>query len=54
MTPEDKFQEDIREILVVLGLGDHARPYSCHEVVQREILPAIRSLSAKPMGETNE
>jgi hypothetical protein len=35
--------EDVRAIAVALGLGDHARPYSAHEVVRREILPAIRS-----------
>lgn len=34
---------DIVEILDALGLGDHARPYSTHEVVQREILPRIRT-----------
>lgn len=38
-------QDDIGAILEALGLGDHARTYSPHEVVQREILPAIRELT---------
>jgi hypothetical protein len=36
--------EDLQAILRELGLSDSARPYSAHEVVQREILPAIRRL----------
>lgn len=36
--------EDLRAILRALGLSDGARPYSAHEVVQRDILPAIRRL----------
>jgi hypothetical protein len=40
----DVVHEDLRQILLALGLGDHARTYSSHEVVQREILPAIRQL----------
>jgi hypothetical protein len=42
--PGDVLHEDLRQILLVLGLGDHARPCSPHEVVQREVLPAIRRL----------
>jgi hypothetical protein len=34
-------QADLADILRALGLGDHARPYSPHEVVQREVLPAL-------------
>lgn len=37
--------DDVHTMLVALGLSDHARPGSCHRVVQDEILPAIRSLS---------
>lgn len=37
----DVIQEDVRQLLVALGLGDHARPASCHQVVQEEIIPAI-------------
>lgn len=32
---------DVLRILRALGLSDHARPYSCHRVVEDEILPAI-------------
>lgn len=31
-------------MLNALGLGDHARPISMHEIVQTEILPAIHRL----------
>ncbi len=37
--------DDVLELLRALGVSDHARPYSCHRVVQDEILPAIRSLT---------
>lgn len=43
-TTNDIMHEDLRLILVALGLGDHARTYSPHEVVHREILPAIGAL----------
>lgn len=35
------YNEDVAQILRALGLSDHARPVSAHEVVQTEILPAI-------------
>lgn len=35
------FNEDVAQILRALGLSDHARPVSAHEVVQTVILPAI-------------
>jgi hypothetical protein len=35
-------QADLARILRELGLRDHARPLSCHEVVEQEVLPAIR------------
>lgn len=38
--------EDVRQILAALGLGTHARSYSAHEVVQREVLPALLALRA--------
>lgn len=38
---------DLVAILAALGIGDHARPYSSHEVVQREVLPAIRAALAE-------
>jgi hypothetical protein len=39
--------EDVRAIAVALGLGGHARPYSAHEVVVREILPALATTAAE-------
>lgn len=38
------YQNDIRDLLLALGLSPHARPYSPHEVMWREILPAVRKL----------
>jgi hypothetical protein len=38
------FTEDIRALAVALGLGGHARPYSAHAVIHREILPALLAL----------
>lgn len=38
--------EDLRQMLRALYLPDNARPYSAHQVVQREILPAIRSIGS--------
>lgn len=38
------FQDDVRDLLLALGLSDHARPVSAHNVVQDEIIPAIRRL----------
>lgn len=40
-------QDDLAEILRALGLSDAARPYSCHETVLRDVLPAIRSLRSQ-------
>lgn len=37
----DAATEDVRSVAVALGLGGHARPYSAHEVVRREVLPAL-------------
>lgn len=37
----DALQEDVRDLLLALGLSDHARPTSCHRVVRDEILPEI-------------
>lgn len=39
------YLNDVGELLDALGLPLTARPISPHEVVQREILPAIRTLS---------
>lgn len=45
-TPDEREAvfEDLRAILRSLGLHDSARPYSAHEVVHREIIPAIEKL----------
>jgi hypothetical protein len=43
-TNSEVAQDDLAEVLQVLGLGDHARPISPHAVVQTEVLPAIRRL----------
>ena len=40
-TNDEIFTEDVRAIAEALGLGSHARPYSAHAVVHREILPAL-------------
>lgn len=41
---QDVIHADLVAILAALDISDHARPYSPHEVVQREVLPAIRAL----------
>lgn len=53
MSPSERevMLDDLDEILRALGLGDHARTYSPHEVVQREILPAIRELCSDQKAE---
>lgn len=40
----DLMHEDLGRILDALALGDHARPHSPHDVVQREVLPAIEQM----------
>lgn len=47
LSEQDVIHEDLRQILLALDLGDQARPYSPHEVVQREVLPAIRLLTGE-------
>lgn len=37
-------QDDLRQIMRELGISTHARPYSPHEVVQREVLPRLKWL----------
>jgi hypothetical protein len=44
-TPSDEVvHEDVRAMVKALGLGEHARPYSAHAVVHREVLPALERL----------
>ena len=43
-TASQVMQEDLGELLRVLGLGDHARPVSPHEVMANEVIPAARLL----------
>ncbi|MDP8961535.1 MAG: hypothetical protein M3N32_07980 [Actinomycetota bacterium] len=40
------FQDDLAELLNLLGLGTHARPKSPHHVFVDEVLPALRRLVA--------
>ena len=40
----DAAGDDVRQIVTALGLGDHARDISPHDVVQLEVLPAILKL----------
>jgi len=40
----DIIHADLTAIMEALGISTHARPYSSHEVVQREVLPAINRL----------
>ena len=42
--PWEVYQDDIHDLLEALDLGTHARPESPHEVLQEEVLPAIREL----------
>jgi hypothetical protein len=42
----EQMSDDLAAILRALGVGDHARPYSPHEVVHRDVLPAIELLNA--------
>lgn len=44
---DDTMHQDVCDILNALGLGDHARPKSYHEVIQTEILPAIEKLKLR-------
>jgi hypothetical protein len=46
-TEVDVQQNDIRALLDALGLPDHARPYSLHSVIHRDILPAIQLLGGR-------
>ena len=40
----DVLHADLCELLNALGLGAYARPYSAHEVMQRDAIPTARSL----------
>lgn len=35
---------DMRSMMRILGISDHARPYSPHEVMVQEVIPAIETL----------
>ncbi len=41
----DAIHCDVADLLIACGLGNHARPASCHEVIHNEILPRIREMS---------
>lgn len=40
----DTVYTDLVAIMDELGIGNHARPYSSHEVIHREVIPTIRRL----------
>jgi hypothetical protein len=43
--PSDEvFLRDVMDLCAALGIGIHARPYSAHAVIHREVLPAIKGL----------
>ena len=44
----DQVHADLVAIMAALGIKDYARPYSSHEVVHREIIPAITALNRRP------
>lgn len=44
MTDKTIEQDDIKAILQALNITDCARPYSCHDVVHKDIIPEIRKL----------
>lgn len=46
MASDAVMQSDLRELLVALDMGDHARPQSPHEVFQ-EALAEVRRVKAK-------
>jgi hypothetical protein len=53
--PTDKsqaevFQDDIHALLEVLGLGNHARTESPHQVLHQEVIPAIKRLKGAETG----
>jgi hypothetical protein len=37
-------QSDLEDIMRALDISTHARPYSSHELVRKEILPKIRNM----------
>ena len=47
LSAQDAMQDDMAELLRALGLGDHARPESPHEVMRKEIIPALRAAIAR-------
>ena len=43
-TRNDLMQDDLRQILGIVGLGNHARSASPHEVVQQELIPRLTEM----------
>lgn len=41
---DEVYLRDVMQLCAALGLGLHARPYSAHAVIHREVLPTIRGL----------
>ena len=44
VTTDEVAADDVRALLDALGLGTHARPYSAHAVIHRDVLPALAGL----------
>lgn len=42
----DVMQDDLIEMLGLVGLGVHARPLSPHQVVQQELIPRLKEMVA--------
>lgn len=40
----EAMQNDVGELLRIIGVGDHARPVSSHIVMQDEIIPTVTAL----------
>lgn len=47
-------QDDMRELMDALGIAAHARGASPHEVMQQEIIPAVRALRSAPTSVAGE
>jgi hypothetical protein len=43
---QEAVHRDLVAIMHALGIEDYARPYSSHEVVHREVIPAIERLTS--------
>lgn len=49
--PADALQSDLAQLLKILGMGDHARSQSPHEVFQEALVVLRKRLGMKSLGE---